>query len=63
MTRIQCPHCEYEFTDDDMHDGGEDLWAIWPNEGNTKACPNCGELFWIKDGYSPDYEIYRTEKE
>jgi len=62
MVRIECPHCEYEFTDDDMGNSGIDLWAICPNEENVgEICPKCKNTVWIKGSYIPDYETYKTE--
>lgn len=60
MNKIKCPHCDYEFTDDDMESSSNDLWGICPNEEDVKEdCPACKDYFWIMGSY---VQVYRTFK-
>lgn len=61
---IKCPHCGYEYTDDDIEKSNNDLWSICPNEEMAEEiCPDCGELFFVRGSYSPEYETFKTEDE
>ncbi len=61
---IKCPHCDHVYTDDDMDNAENDLWAICLREEKVEeVCPNCGELFFIQGSYTPVYETAKTEDE
>ena len=64
MDKIKCPHCNYEYSDDDMAKSDADLWAICPQEELVdEICVSCNKVFWIQGGYIPTYNIYKIEEE
>lgn len=61
---IICPHCQYPLDDDDMMQADCDLWAIAPNQEDAEVdCPSCKQRFWVRGGYKPEYEMFKTEEE
>jgi uncharacterized C2H2 Zn-finger protein len=61
---IFCPHCDYAFTHDDMHDAEADLYELAPSEGQTDlTCPSCDQAFWVQGGYQPHYTTAFSEEE
>lgn len=63
-SRIICPHCEYELSDDDMLRSDTDLFALAPNEdGANINCPSCKLKFWVRGGYKPEYETFKDEED
>jgi uncharacterized C2H2 Zn-finger protein len=62
MSYVTCPHCDHEFTSDDMCSAAEDLWAIAPDEGETECtCPSCDKEFFVRGSYIPVWTSYKTE--
>jgi uncharacterized protein with PIN domain len=62
MTYVVCPHCEHEFTDNDMNGQVADLWAIAPKEQDAEAhCPKCYQQFWVRGTYTPRWNSAKTE--
>lgn len=58
-----CPHCGYEYDDDD-------IWSIWSdmpwgNDGDESIveCPKCKEKSGCRVIYSPSWEFYDPETE
>lgn len=61
---VICPHCDHEFTADEMNECDEDLWALAPNEECTDLeCPVCDQPFYVKGGYKPLYTTAFCEEE
>ena len=54
---VICPHCDHKYTSDDMNAwGNDDLWGMAPNEEDAHiGCPSCGDWFFIKGSYRPEY--------
>lgn len=51
-----CPHCDHEFSADDMSACSDDLWALAPNEGQACIeCPACAKEFHVQGSYRPQY--------
>jgi hypothetical protein len=56
MSGVICPHCDHEFSADDMNaaEAEDDLWDIAPSEGQTECkCVACGKQFFVQGGYVP----------
>jgi len=61
---VVCPHCEHEYTQEDMENAQWDLWRVAPLEQAVdEKCPLCGDSFIIQGGYGyiPTYKTYKTE--
>lgn len=60
---VICPHCDHEFTTDEMIECTEDLFALAPNEETTSLqCPACDSDFFVKGGYTPFYSTAFAEE-
>lgn len=60
---VTCPHCDHEFTSDEMNESDVDLWALAPNEETTPLqCPACDSDFFVKGGYKPLYSTAFAEE-
>lgn len=59
----QCPACGHAMTTDEMLDhGGEDLFALAPDEQMTEIeCPACAVTFHCQGGYRPIYTTALNE--
>ena len=58
MNIPKCPHCKYEFNDDDIWSGNLDT-----NDGcySETDCPRCNEKLYIVCEYEPNF--YMIDKE
>lgn len=60
---VTCPHCDHEYTPDEMSDCQTDLWALAPREEVTDLqCPVCDESFFVKGSYRPQYTTAFAEE-
>ena len=61
-TKIHCPHCKYELTEDDMY--FHSLFDIAKNEEETDVnCTLCRQKFYVKGSYLARYESFKTIEE
>ena len=60
---VKCPHCDHEYTADEMNACQTDLWALAPSEGVTDLeCPVCDQTFFVKGSYQPRYTTTFAEE-
>lgn len=60
---VTCPHCDHEYTSDEMNECHTDLWALAPNENTVDVqCPVCDLSFWVKGSYRPEYTTAFAEE-
>ncbi len=53
---VICPHCDHEYTSDDMLECKTDLYGLAPAEESAEIqCPVCDRTFAVKGGYRPQY--------
>jgi uncharacterized Zn-finger protein len=61
---VTCPHCDHEYTSDEMNECQTDLWALAPREETTDLeCPACDKTFFVKGSYRPQYTTAFAEEE
>lgn len=60
---VTCPHCDHEYTSDEMNECQTDLWALAPREEIVDLeCPVCDKEFFVKGGYRPEYTTVIAEE-
>jgi hypothetical protein len=53
---VTCPHCDHEYTSDEMNECRPDLWELALDEETADLkCPVCDLPFWVKGSYRLDY--------
>ena len=63
-TLLPAPHCDHEYTSDEMNECQTDLWALAPREETTDLeCPACDKTFFVKGSYRPQYTTAFAEEE
>jgi len=61
---VTCPHCDHEYTADEMNECQTDLWALAPREETADLeCPVCDKTFFVKGSYRPQYTTAFAEEE
>lgn len=61
---VICPHCEHEYTADEMNECGKDLWELARSEEITDLkCPACDKEFFVKGSYYPRYTTSFAEED
>jgi uncharacterized Zn-finger protein len=61
---VVCPHCDHEYTADEMNECEVDLWALAPNEDSAELkCPVCDQEFYVQGGYKPLFTTAFCEDE
>lgn len=60
---VTCPHCEHNFTHDEMNECSTDLWALAPREETAAIeCPICDQEFFVQGSYKPLYTTAIAEE-
>lgn len=64
QSQLICPHCDHEFTSDEMNSFDVDLWALAPaEERECIECPVCDAEFWVAGTYKPLYTTALAEED
>ncbi|MCK5609510.1 hypothetical protein KAR91_46985 [Candidatus Pacearchaeota archaeon] len=60
MNKIKCPHCDYEYTDDDMDMIRLSSVPICSNKEKLHTyCMDCTEQFVVQIEYTLSYETFK----
>jgi hypothetical protein len=61
LSKIICPHCNHEYTNEDMETAENDLWAAAPQERTVEeTCVACLEEFVVAGSYKPSWKTARN---
>ncbi len=59
-----CPHCKWQFTDDEMQASELDLYKFATDEDTAELkCPSCDQMFWLRGDYTPHYHSAAKEED